>query len=99
MKMSIMIIVCLLMFSFFLTVTGRNLPSPPPSPDVNFDAPPVQLTLPPPSPIINIGDVYNDIINIKNLMDDSIMIALVITIVLFFQTCIRLVQTCIWLRS
>jgi hypothetical protein len=51
------------MFSFFLIVAGRNLTSPsspninfvvvqpnlpPPSPNVDFDAPPVQSTLPPP---------------------------------------------------
>ncbi|MCI85144.1 hypothetical protein A2U01_0106423, partial [Trifolium medium] len=42
------------MFSFFLIVTGRNLSSSPPSPDVNnYDAPTVQPTLPPPPLNVN----------------------------------------------
>ncbi|MCH88914.1 hypothetical protein A2U01_0009807 [Trifolium medium] len=85
---NIIIIICILMFSFFLIVVGRNLPSPS-SLNVNFDAPPVQPTLPPPSLLVNVVDVFNDIID---GMITFIGIALFITIVLFFQTCWRLVQ-------
>jgi hypothetical protein len=46
------IIICLLMFSFFLIVAGRNLQSLS-SPDVNYDAQPVQSTLPLPPPNVN----------------------------------------------
>ncbi|KAK2419599.1 hypothetical protein QL285_030439 [Trifolium repens] len=111
--MNIVIIICLLMFSFFLIVTGRNLSSSPPSLDVNFDAPPVQPNLPPPSPIINTGDVFNPppspIINIddvfnglenlQSVMANLVLIALAIIIVVFAQTCIRVFQICRGPRS
>lgn len=57
--MKVKIINCLFAFSFFLVVAGRNIPSTPLSPDVNFDDPPLHHILPPPppSPLVNGGDV------------------------------------------
>ncbi|PNX91772.1 hypothetical protein L195_g047906 [Trifolium pratense] len=39
---------------------------PPPTPYDSFDFPPVQTTLSPPSPIVNGGDVFQDIKNLKS---------------------------------
>ncbi|GAU23406.1 hypothetical protein TSUD_334540 [Trifolium subterraneum] len=83
------------MFSFFLMVAGRNLPlsPPPPSLDVNFDAPPpVHLNLPPPSPIVNNGHVFPDITDLLGRMATLLTIALCITVVLFTKICWRLIR-------
>jgi len=53
------IIYCLFALSFFLVLTGRNVPSTVLSLDVNFDDPPLHhfSPPPPPSPLVNCGDV------------------------------------------
>ncbi|MCH96150.1 hypothetical protein A2U01_0017133, partial [Trifolium medium] len=109
----IIIFICILMFSFFLIVAGRNLPSPS-SPNVNFDAPPVQPTLSPPPPNVNFdappvqptlpppSPIVNrgDVFNdIHGRMITLICLAVFITVVLFGQTVVLFVQICMGLQS
>ncbi|KAK2419597.1 hypothetical protein QL285_030437 [Trifolium repens] len=93
MKINNIIIIGLLMFSFFLIVAGKNLPSSPPSPDVNFDAPPVQPTIPPPSPTSNIGDVLDDIEKLKREMFGLEIMLVITAILIFIKVCLGLFQT------
>jgi hypothetical protein len=93
MKINNIVIICLLMFSFFLTVAGRNLASSPPSPNINLDAPPVQRTLPPPSPIGNIGGVSIAMKSFKKNMVDLLIMLVITFILMVVKACLGIVQT------
>lgn len=86
--MKVKIIICLLMFGFFLSVTGRNIPSPPPilsSPDVNCDDPQFHPISPPPSLIVNNSNAVPQHSSYEwNILEGIVTFLLILIIVILF---------------